>query len=254
MDAPWNVKLYNDKHAFVHEHGKELVDLLDPKPGESILDLGCGAGQLTSQIASAGATVIGVDSSPHMVQAAIRSYPKIEFRQMDACSLDFDKPFDAIFSNAALHWIRDQKKVTAMMHLHLKEGGRLVVEFGGKGNVGQIRKALNDCFRQRGMFSHAEPKRWYFPSIGEYTRLLESAGFEVNVAQLFDRPTVLASEQSGIKDWLAMFAKDYFIGIDPAEADKIMREVQETVRPALFHEGKWYADYRRIRVMARKLL
>lgn len=252
MDAPWNAELYNDKHAFVHEHGEGLVDLLGPKSGESILDLGCGTGQLTHQIAAAGALVIGIDSSSQMVQTARKNYPKTQFRQMDACSLDFDSRFDAIFSNAVLHWINNQEKVSEQMYMQLKEGGRMVVEFGGQGNVGQIRKALNDCFRQRGLGSHAESRSWYFPSIGEYSRLLETVGFEVNFARLFDRPTMLDSEESGIKEWLEMFAKDYFIGIDREEADRIMQEVQDKLRPILFKDGKWYADYRRIRVIARK--
>lgn len=248
----WNVALYNEKHGFVHQYGSQLIDLLDPKKGERILDLGCGSGQLTSKISEL-ASVIGIDSSEEMVKASQDLFPDIDFYKMNADSFSFDEPFDAIFSNAVLHWVKDQKAATANMFNHLKTGGRLVVEFGGIGNVATIIDALRWSLINHGFHKNAALERWYFPGISEYTSLLEGAGFEVRLAQLYDRPTLLESKHEGIKDWIEMFGTHFFQGIDIKDKTAILAEVQNKVRPACYKDGKWYADYRRIRIMAVKI-
>ena len=252
MSSSWNADLYNQKHAFVHQYGANLVEFLDPKAGEVILDLGCGTGQLTRKIARSGARVIGIDSSLEMIEAAREQYPELEFKLQDAETFSFDFLFDAVFSNAAMHWIKDQNLVVERMHQQLKQGGRLAVEFGGQGNVERILNALRKEFQERGHQQQALYDPWFFPSISEYTGLLEAVGFEVTFAQLYDRPTMLESEDSGISDWLEMFAGNFFEGIDQEERATIKREVQEKLRDECFSDGKWYADYRRIRVFAIK--
>ena len=252
MKTNWDADLYNQKHAFVHQYGTQLIDILDPRAGERILDLGCGSGQLTKKISESGAEVIGIDSSEEMIQAARQLYPEQKFSIMDATSFSFPEPFDAIFSNAVLHWVKDQKAATINMFHHLKEGGRLVVEFGGYGNVRTIVNALRSSLNIRKFYKNADLERWYFPTISEYTSLLEELGFEVNLAQLYDRPTLLDSKNNGIKDWIEMFGAHFFQGINPKEKATILAEVQNNVRAKCFKDGQWYADYRRIRVVAVK--
>ncbi len=248
----WNVDLYNEKHGFVHRFGSQLIDLLEPKSGERILDLGCGSGQLTERIAASGAEVIGIDSSDEMISAASKLYPNQKFYLMDAASFSFQEPFDAIFSNAVLHWVEDQKSAVSNMFQHLKAGGRLVVEFGGYGNVATVINALRSSLKSRGFYKNASLERWYFPSIAAYSSLLEDVGFEVVLAQLYDRPTLLDSKNEGIKDWIEMFGFHFFQGINPVEKAAVLTDVQNSVRSTCYIDGQWYADYRRIRVVAAK--
>ncbi|MGI9531213.1 class I SAM-dependent methyltransferase [Lutimonas sp.] len=246
----WNVDLYNKKHGFVHEYGADLVQVLDPKPDERILDLGCGSGQLTKEIAAFTDQVIGIDSSKEMIETSQEMFQDLEFYQMNAESFQFDRGFDAIFSNAVLHWVKDQKAASQNMLRHLKSGGRLVVEFGGAGNVATITNAIRSCLEDRGYLTNASLERWYFPSISAYSSLLEEVGFEVVHAQLYDRPTLLDSKNAGIKDWIEMFGAHFFEGVEEGEKNDILDDVQKKVESSCFYNGNWYADYRRIRVVA----
>lgn len=248
----WNVNLYNDKHGFVHKYGADLVQLLDPKAGERILDLGCGSGQLSHEISSFTDQIIGIDSSKEMIEASREMHQDLNFYQMDAASFQFKDAFDAIFSNAVLHWVKDQKTASQNMFRHLKTGGRLVVEFGGAGNVATITNAIKSCLEERGFLENAGLERWYFPSISAYSTLLEEVGFEVVHAQLYDRPTLLESKNDGIKDWIEMFGAHFFEGISQEDKLAILDEVQNKVQSSCYKEGDWYADYRRIRVVAVK--
>ncbi|MBD8489815.1 methyltransferase domain-containing protein [Echinicola sp. CAU 1574] len=248
----WNPNLYNDKHAFVFAYGEQLLQWLNPQKGEHILDLGCGAGQLTYQINQLGAEVVGMDQSSDMIAKAQSLYPSINFLVGDAVDFSFEEKFDAIFSNATLHWVLSYQKAIQAMYANLKSGGRLVVEFGGKGNVQLIETTLKETLAKHGYLQQSQIQLWYFPSIGEYSSALEKVGFRVTFAQHFDRPTALADEATGIKDWLAMFGGKFFDGVSLADQEIIMEEVQEILRPTLFTEGKWYADYKRLRIMAFK--
>lgn len=248
----WNAELYNAKHAFVFNHGRSLIDLLDPKSDESILDLGCGSGALTAEIGKLASNVVGIDKSSDMIESARLNFPMISFQVGDASNFRFEKKFDAIFSNATLHWVVGYKKAIGNMHSNLKKGGRMVVEFGGKDNIKTILDALRETLEERGFKKQAQTNLWYFPSVGEYTAALEKKGFRVTFAQWYDRPTELADAESGIIDWLRMFGLPFFQDIQEEEIKFIEQRVQQKVRPILFREGKWYADYKRLRVIAIK--
>ncbi len=249
----WKVNLYNKKHAFVYQFGEELIELLDPKPDELILDLGCGSGQLTNEISKNGAHVVGIDSSKEMISDAKSNYPELDFQVKDASHFHFNKPFDAIFSNAVLHWVLDAENAILNMNKNLRSEGRLVLEFGGKGNVATIVNSLRKSLEKRGYLKNAKLKNWYFPSISEYTFLLEKNGFEVEYAHLYDRPTKLADNENGIKDWIEMFGSLFFVNVSEQSKIDILEEVQNNVKSSCFNDGKWVADYRRIRILAKKI-
>ncbi len=250
--SKWDANLYTEKHAFVFDYGNTLIDLLDPKNDESILDIGCGTGQLTAGIAERAKHVTGIDLSPEMIANARQNYPSLDFQIQDASNFHFEKKFDALFSNAALHWVTNYTSAINCMYAAIKKGGRIVVEFGGKGNVQTIVEQLRKSLKDSGYVDQSKIAVWYFPSIASYTAALEAAGFEVVFAQLFDRPTELADEATGIKDWLSMFAKSFFVGVTPDDTEAILSEVQEKLKSVLFKKGKWFADYRRIRIIAIK--
>ncbi len=253
MQKPnWNVSLYNQKHNFVYQYGESLVTLLGPRPGERILDLGCGSGELTGEIGKVTGQVIGIDQSQEMIDAASQRFDALEFYVKDAVDFDFEQPFDAIFSNAVLHWVLDKEAAIDCMHRNLKEGGRIAIEFGGKGNVQTILEQVRKSLGRRGHYAQSKIMPWYFPSIGAYASLLEKAGFRVVEAHHFDRMTELADASSGIIDWLSMFGSAFFKGLPPEEQMEIMEEVQESLRSELLIEGKWYADYKRLRLKAIK--
>ncbi|MCL6217605.1 class I SAM-dependent methyltransferase [Zunongwangia pacifica] len=252
MATSWDAKLYNTKHDFVFNYGSSLIELLKPKAKELILDLGCGAGQLTEEIAKSGAKVIGMDASESMIESAKSNFPELDFRVANAENFNFTEKFDAIFSNAALHWVKDYKAAAENMFRHLQKNGRLVLEFGGKGNVQKIETTLKAVLLEKGYEKKANIKLWYFPSVAEYTTLLEQTGFEIRLAELYDRPTKLADAESGIADWLLLFGKTFFEGIPEVEAEIIKKEVQTRLKTTLLKEDGWYADYRRLRIIAYK--
>jgi trans-aconitate 2-methyltransferase len=245
----WDTGLYDDKHSFVWKYGASLIDLLRPRASERVLDLGCGTGHLTARIAEAGAKVVGIDASPEMIAEARRLFPNIVFEVADARDFAFDEPFDAVFSNAVLHWVKPPEEAVACVRRALGPGGRFVAEFGGRGNVTAIVGALDTASRAIGLGAWEHP--WYYPSIGEYAPLLERAGLEVNDSALFDRPTPLEGTD-GLRHWVEMFARDLVARV-PAEArEPFFRHVEEAARPRLHRDGTWFADYRRLRVVARR--
>ncbi|PIB25402.1 methyltransferase type 11 [Maribacter sp. 4U21] len=248
----WNTNLYNDKHSFVYAYGASLIDILNPKVNERILNLGCGSGELTALINERSKDVVGMDISVEMISKAKTQFPLCKFKVGDAIRFNFDAPFDAIFSNAALHWVTNYNEAITCMYLNLKKGGRIVLEFGGKDNVKKITTQLRKSLLKRGYKKQAELKLWYFPSIGEYTMVLESVGFLVSSAQWYARPTELADNKTGIKDWLQMFCKPFLVEVDNSDVIDILTEVQEFLRPDLYVDGKWFADYKRIRIVAHR--
>lgn len=187
----WDPALYDSKHSFVWKYGRELIELLAPQKGERILDLGCGTGHLTQQIALTGAEVTGLDISPAMIEQARKNYPDLEFFQADAAAFESARPFDAVFSNAALHWMTKPEAVVECVAHALQPGGRFAAEFGGKGNIAALRNAIRQALRAPGIARNEEWNPWYYPSIGEYASLLERHGLAVRYATLFDRPTAL---------------------------------------------------------------
>jgi trans-aconitate methyltransferase len=245
----WNPNFYDDKHSFVWKYGGDLVALLAPQPGERILDLGCGTGHLTAQIAESGAHVVGVDRAESMIAAAQREYPKLQFQTADARDLPFDQQFDAVFSNAALHWVHEPERAVRGIARALRPGGRFVAELGGKGNVRLISGAMDRALAE--LRGAGEPIRvWYFPSVGEYSTLLERNGLEVRFMSLFDRPTALSDGAAGLRNWIAMFCAPYLAAVPAAAEQKFLDRVEALLRPQLFHQGEWRADYRRLRLVA----
>ena len=249
----WNTALYEDKHGFVWKYGEKLIELLAPQPGEIILDLGCGTGQLTDKIAATGAKVIGIDRSEEMIVKAKQNYPQLDFKIADATNFQVEQQLDAVFSNAVLHWIKQPETVIKCIQQALKPGGRFVAEFGGKGGIKQIVRALKETLANSGYKSLAAVNPWYFPSISEYTSLLEKYGLEVTYAHLLDRPTPLKDGDAGLANWLKMFASSNFLaGLSIEQQKRIIEEVSENLKPNLYSDGIWNVDYRRIRIVAVK--
>jgi trans-aconitate methyltransferase len=243
----WDSSLYDDRHSFVWKAGSDLLGLLDPQPGERVLDIGCGTGHLTAQIAGRGADVTGLDASVSMVAQARQNFPKLKFQLADARDFHVDRPYDAVFSNAALHWVREPELAIACMARALKPGGRLVLEMGGQGNISRIVNCAEGVLREAG---YRAQHTWYFPSIGEYATLLEKHGFEVRMAQNFSRRTQLEHPERGLREWLEMFGGAYFEDVPNEKRDALVREMEARLRPALWCDGSWFADYRRLRVVA----
>lgn len=249
----WERDDYDSNHDFVYEYGEAVVDLLDPQPGERVLDIGCGTGHLTATIADRGADVLGIDASGEMVAGARETYPDLDFRHADARTFAPEKQFDAVFSNAAIHWIPDddQDAMLESVRSALVPDGRFVAEMGGTGNVGQIEAATVDVLSERG-YDVTPP--WYFPGIGEYTPRIESHGFEVTRAVLFDRPTELEDGETGLENWLGMFGDSIFDGVPADEQAAVIEAVEDRLRDDLFDSetGTWTADYRRLRFVAQR--
>ncbi|MEM9539835.1 MAG: class I SAM-dependent methyltransferase [Cyanobacteria bacterium P01_E01_bin.42] len=248
----WDAHLYDREHDFVARYGREVIELLAPKEGESILDLGCGTGHLTRAIAEMGAEVLGIDRAESMIAEAKSNYPQLHFDVMNGENLTFDRPFDAVFSNAALHWMKNAEAVVAGVWRSLQSQGRFVAEFGGKGNVKTIVSGIESALKQAGFADNIDLNPWYFPSIGEYGTLLEKQGFEVRAAMLFDRPTPLKDTETGLQNWLRMFANPFFKDIPDEKVSEILNAVEGEVRDRLHRDNTWFADYRRIRVVAIK--
>lgn len=246
----WNPSLYDLKHSFVSKYGDDLLDLLSPMKGENILDLGCGTGDLAKKLADLGVTVLGIDKSASMVHQAQQKYPDLNFRVADALELNFNEEFDAVFSNATLHWVKPPSQALSKIYRCLKQGGRFVAEFGGKGNVQTIADEIIQQLKNHG---HSATFPWYYPSIGEYTTLMEQAGFNVTFAHHFERPTPLEGEH-GLRNWIEMFALGMFEGVSEDTKEIVLAKVEATLKPLLYKNGKWLADYKRIRVIGIKVL
>ena len=241
MSNEWDPVGYDQNARFVSDLGEPVLQLLNPKSGETVLDLGCGDGELTLKFIDAGCHVIAVDSSPAMVEFSLAK--GINARMMDGQHLEFEGVFDAVFSNAALHWMNQPREVIAGVRRALKPAGRFVAEMGGQGNVVSVLAALTKARQRRGL---APVNPWYFPSVEEYRQLLEEAGFQVPVIQLIPRPTALPGELRG---WLETFAGS-FLNTASAECEEMIAEIAEELAPALRDDsGKWTVDYVRLRFM-----
>jgi trans-aconitate methyltransferase len=242
----WNAAQYARNGRFVAELAGGVIDLLDPRPRECILDLGCGDGALTAKIAAVGAKVTGVDSSPAMVAAAQALGLDAQVASADA--LDFDHEFNAVFSNAALHWMRNQDTVLAGVHRALKPGGRFVAEMGGHGNIAAIQVALLAVFAMHGIDAvHAEHN--YFPTPASYESRLQHHGFDVQYIELIPRPTPLP--ESGMRGWLETFRRGLFEQLPEQDREAALRETVQLLKPVLCDDlGHWTADYVRLRFLA----
>ena len=252
MTNQWNAVQYDAKHSFVYEKAKGLVDLLAPNVGERILDLGCGTGALTAEIAGRGAEILGVDRSEEMIAQARKKFPALQFAVLDARELRYDAGFDAVFSNAVLHWILEAEQVIAGVAQALKRGGRLVAEFGGKGNIQKLMEGFQRAFSALGMREPDGVSPLFYPSVAEYAGLLEKHGLEVREASLFDRPTVLEEGERGLENWIRLFWQTFIQKMGEQNAQQWIHEVERQCKPELFHDGSWELDYRRLRIAAWK--
>lgn len=244
MSNVWDAASYASNARFVSDLGSAVLDLLDPQPGERILDIGCGDGVLTERIAARGASVVGIDSAASMVEAA--KTRGIDARLVSATSLPFDREFDGVFSNAVLHWIPDADAVIEGVARALKPDGRFVAEFGGFGNIAAIRVAQAMALAKRGLdYDKLLPK--YFPTPEDYSARLQRQGLTVQSIALIPRPTPLPA---GMRAWLETFSRGALEALSDREA--FLDEVVALLRPALCDEsGRWFADYVRVRVRAR---
>ena len=249
MTQTWDPQAYNREGSFVHKLAGGVVEWLAAQPGERILDLGCGDGQLTARLAETGAIVTGVDASAEMVAAARAR--GVTAHHAPAENLPFDgASFDAVFSNAVLHWVRRQDAMMKEVKRVLKPGGRFVAEMGGHGNVAAIHVALRAVLGRYGYGDREEGVN-YYPAHGVYTRRLESHGFTVERMELIPRPTPLP--EGGMDGWLRTFRRGVLDSIDQSLRETIIAEICALLAPALRdEEGNWVADYVRLRFIARR--
>jgi trans-aconitate methyltransferase len=243
----WDPQQYAAQARFVSDLGLPVVALLAPQAGERILDLGCGDGALTRKLQELGCHVVGVDSSAEMIQAA--QALGLDARVMNGHELPFVGAFDAVFTNAALHWMTQPDAVLAGVWRALKPGGRFVGECGGDGNTATVMAALHAALAKRGI----EAQRfnpWFFPSVAEYRRLLETHGFVVDTLTLFPRPTPLTGDLTG---WLETFTQAFLTALPVSERTIVLAEVSDICRPQLCDaDGHWTVDYVRLRFAATK--
>jgi SAM-dependent methyltransferase len=241
----WDPDRYDRNARFVSDLGQPVLELLAPRAGERILDLGCGDGVLTERLVAAGCRVVGVDGSPAQVAAARAR--GLDAHVMDGQALTFENEFDAVFSNAAMHWMKRADAVIAGVRRALRPGGRFVGELGGEGCVAIIRAALVAALERRGIDGTAlDP--WYFPDVASYGQRLAAAGFAVRWIALIPRPTPLPGDVTG---WLETFAESFTGALPARERPEFLAEVREALRPLLCDaSGAWTADYVRLRFAA----
>jgi len=247
--SDWDARLYRERTGFVSELGATVMELLAPQPGERILDLGCGDGALTARLAAMGCEVVGVDSSADMLAAARDK--GLDTRLLDAAKLEtadeLANSFDAVFSNAALHWMHPIDVVVRGIARALKPGGRFVAEFGGCGNVERIRRAIHGALVDRGIEPDAVDP-WHFATAEEYSTLLQAADLQVASIELFERPTELPS---GIAGWVESVGRPFLAAVDPSQHQGFLMDVEERAAGELRRgDGTWWADYVRLRVRA----
>ncbi|TFU06016.1 class I SAM-dependent methyltransferase [Polymorphobacter arshaanensis] len=241
----WDATAYANHGGFVPALGAAALDLLAPKRGEAILDLGCGDGVLTQRLVEAGATVVGIDSDAAMIAAAREK--GLDARLADGRQLAFDGEFDAVFTNAALHWMGNPRPVIAGVHRALKPGGRFVGEFGGFGNLAAVRVAVRAVLAARG---YRAPDDNYYPTAEAFSAALTAGGFAVHSCAIIARPTPLTT---GISAWLQTFrgATIDAAGVPPAKRAQVIEDVRALLRPVLADDdGNWTADYVRLRFSA----
>ncbi|AMV48773.1 class I SAM-dependent methyltransferase [Paraburkholderia caribensis] len=243
----WSTSLYESNARFVGDLAARAVELLNPQPGERILDIGCGDGYLTEKIAATGAVMIGVDYSPELVATARAR--NLDVRVGNAEELDFFQEFDGAFSNAAMHWMRRADAVVRGIAKALKPGGRFVGEFAGARNAYYIRQAVHEALTHRG-FDAEEIDPWYLPDEDEYREVLEGGGLIVSHIELFDRPVVI---DYPVRDWIRTFGSPYLTVLDEHDRAPLLNEVTRQLAPHLLgKDGRWTIDYTRLRFRAEK--
>ncbi len=252
MEARWDAEAYDRGQGHVSRLALELIGMLRPRDGERILDLGCGTGVLAGEIAASGASVVGIDNASSMIVQARRNHPDIDFVVADAVELTFLDEFDAVFSNAAIHWMERPDRVMASVWRALRPGGRFVTEFGGEDNCRGVVEGVLAARATHGYDSGPDVNRWYNPSADEFERLLRSVGFRVEFADYFERPTKLEGGAEALAEWLRIFGEGLLRGIRESDRAAVVAGAEDRLRPQFYRDGAWVIDHRRLRVKASK--
>ncbi|MFD2672262.1 class I SAM-dependent methyltransferase [Marinicrinis sediminis] len=249
----WNANQYDEQHGYVSGYGQELIDVLAPVKGENILDVGCGTGDLAAEIAQYGSHVYGIDGSAEMINQARSKYPQLNLAVADGQRFHLNQQFDAVFSNAAIHWMKEEPEgVIRCIHQHLKPNGRFVAEMGGFGNIQHIIEAILHVLQQDHGIDASPLLPWYFPTRETYTALLTHHEFTVHMANIVPRPTPLVPGEQSMRHWLEQFASSLFVSLDAEQRDSCLHRVVELLKPKLYDGTRWTADYVRLRVYATK--
>jgi trans-aconitate methyltransferase len=248
VTAGWDADRYQRQFGYVSGMAGDLVELLGPRPGEVVCDLGCGTGELAAAIAATGARVLALDSDPAMVAAARRRLGEDRVLLADGHAFTLAEPVDAVFSNAALHWMPRPAEVIGRVRAALRPGGRFVAELGGAGNIEVILDALGTAMAEAGLPTPACP--WYFPTPAQYATLLEAGGFRVAMMEHFPRPTPLAGGLAGLADWFTMFGGQLTAAVPAAALPAVVARAGELAAPRLRRGDGWVADYWRLRFVA----
>ena len=243
----WNSTLYDNKHDFVAEYGKGLLEFIHRNKEQSILDICCVTGILTVQLQKLGSRVVGVDSSREMIECARKQFPKINFQVCDALSLPYEQEWDIIFSNAVFHWINDHDTLLKNIYRALKPKGMLVCEFGAAGNIAAIEKSFSKACSERGYFY--QPK-FNFETADNFEKILQKKGFIIEKIYDFDRPTVLKDGERGLENWMRQFYATELSEMSEEDKKMVIRIAEEQARDSLWNDREWIADYRRLRVVA----
>ncbi len=245
--SEWNTGLYDNKHDFVAEYGKGLLEFVPKNKNQSILDLGCGTGTLTSQLVNFADTIIGIDSSGNMIAKAQEQYADVQFSVCDALALPFEKQFDVVFSNAVFHWIADHNALLKQVHKVLKPNGILVCEFGANGNIVTIENAFMNTCRD---FEYEYTPKFNFPTTEAFSDMLKKNGFKVDKIYDYNRPTPLKDNERGLANWMKQFFASDLELMSEKMQDEIIKKVEDLTKDSLWNGNEWIADYRRLRVIA----
>lgn len=245
----WDSELYNQKHAFVAEYGKELLSYVPDNMEQAILDVGCGTGTLTARLAKLGARVVGIDNSKEMITQAENILPEVEFYVCDVLKMPFAEEFDVVFSNAVFHWIKDHDALLKAIYEVMKKNGKLICELVANQNIAKIESAFAMACAEAGMDYHSE---FNFPDVKTFSGLLKKNGFKIELIYDFDRPTLLSDGKLGLRNWMRQFFASYLKTLSSEAWENIVRRVEDLTRCELWKGCEWCADYRRLRVVAYK--
>jgi trans-aconitate methyltransferase len=246
----WNAQKYQQTCGRVTEHGAKLVDVLRKMKCGKVLDIGCGTGVLTHEIAEFANEVIGIDSSASMINKAKTSYPEIEFLLIDACNMQWENYFDVVFSNAVFHFIKEQDILLDNIHKVLTQNGVLVCEFGAYGNITGLLNAVEKaCINRHKEYS----LRFYYPAEEEYKNLLEKHGFFVESIFTYGLDTALTEGELGLRNWINQVFSVEMAWFDDSEREAVLNEIETEVKPTQWDGSNWHLPNRRLQFIARKI-
>ncbi len=244
----WDSKLYNDSQNFVAEYGKGLLEFVPAKTNK-ILDLGCGTGTLTKQLAERCNYVLGIDSSDTMIQEAKRSYPYLDFETVNALEILYECEWDIIFSNAVFHWINNHNLLLQKIYKALKQNGRLICEFGAYGNISTIENGFGYALQEIGVKYES---KFNFPTVNNFEHLLKENGFLIEQIYCYDRPTPLKDGTQGLYNWAIQFFQSELGQLTAEQQHKVLSSMSSRIKSQLWNGTCWVADYKRLRAIATK--